>query len=138
MSNIREDKGYTYGISAGMMFYPGSGMILVSTETDNEYVEPLIREVYREINKLQNELVSADELAMVRNYMLGEMCRNYESPFSLSDAWSFIYTSGLDDAFFARSLQAVKEVTSEEIRDLANRYLCKETLKEVIAGKKLS
>ena len=138
MSNIREDKGYTYGISAGMMFYPGSGMIHVSTETDNEYVEPLIREVYREINKLQNELVSADELAMVRNYMLGEMCRNYESPFSLSDAWSFIYTSGLDDAFFARSLQAVKEVTSEEIRDLANRYLCKETLKEVIAGKKLS
>lgn len=137
MSNIREDKGYTYGISAGIMFYPDSGLMLISTETDNEYVEPLIREVYHEIDRLHHEVVPEAELAMVRNYMLGDMCRNYESPFSLADAWMFIYTSGLDDAFFERSLQAVKEVTSEEIKELANRYLCKEKLKEVIAGKKM-
>lgn len=136
MSNIREDKGYTYGISAGIMFYPDSGLMLVSTETGNEYVEPLIREVYHEIDKLLHETVPEAELVMVRNYMLGEMCRNYESPFSLADAWMFIYTSRLDDAYFARSLQAVKEVTPEEIKELANRYLCKEKLKEVIAGKK--
>lgn len=73
MSNIREDKGYTYGISAGIMFYPDSGLMLVSTETDNEYVEPLIREVYHEMDKLRAEAVSETELAMVRNYMLGEM-----------------------------------------------------------------
>lgn len=87
---------------------------------------------------MQNDRVPPEELAMVRNYMLGEMCRNYESPFSLADAWMFILTSGLDDAYFARSLQAVKEVTPEEIRELAGRYLCKENLKEVIAGKKLA
>ena len=50
----------------------------------------------------------------------------------------FILASGLDDDYFARSLQAVKEVTPEEIRELAGRYLCKESLKEVIAGKKLA
>lgn len=138
MSNIREDKGYTYGISAGVVFYPDSGLLIVSTETDNEYVEPLIQEVYHEIDRLHQEPVSAEELRMVRNYMLGEMCRSYESPFSLSDAWIFIATSGLKDDYFARSLQAVNEITSAEIQDLAQRYLCKETLKEVIAGKKLS
>ena len=138
MSNIREEKGYTYGISAGIMFYPGSGLLGISTETANEYVEPLIQEVYKEIDKLQNDKVTPEELAMVRNYMLGEMCRNYESPFSLADAWMFILASGLDDDYFARSLQAVKEVTPEEIRELAGRYLCKESLKEVIAGKKLA
>ena len=90
MSNIREDKGYTYGISAGTMFYPDSGILLISTETDNEYVEPLIREIYHEIDKLHTGTVSEAELSMVRNYMLGEMCRNYESPFSLADAWMFI------------------------------------------------
>ena len=74
----------------------------------------------------------------VRNYMLGEMCRSYESPFSLADAWIFIATSVLDDPFFSRSLQDVNEVTPQEIQELAQRYLCKETLKEVIAGKKLS
>jgi len=138
MSNIREDKGYTYGISAGGGFYPDSGLLIVSTETDNEYVEPLIQEVYHEIDRLHLDPVSAEELRIVRNYMLGEMCRSYESPFSLSDAWIFIATSGLKDDYFARSLQAVNEITPAEIQDLAQRYLCKETLKEVIAGKKLS
>ena len=138
MSNIREEKGYTYGISAGIMFYPDSGLLGISTETDNEYVEPLIQEVYHEIDKLHQELVPMEELTMVRNYMLGEMCRSYESAFSLSDAWIFIATSGLDDLYFSRSLQAVNEVTPQEIQELAQRYLCKETLKEVIAGKKLS
>ena len=138
MSNIREEKGYTYGISAGIMFYPDSGTLLVSTETDNEYVEPLIQEVYHEIDRLHQEPVSMEELTMVRNYMLGEMCRSYESPFSLSDAWIFIATSGLTDDYFSDSLHAVNEITPAEIQDLAQRYLCKETLKEVIAGKKLS
>ena len=138
MSNIREDKGYTYGISAGVVFYPDSGLLIVSTETDNEYVEPLIQEVYHEIDRLHLDPVSAEELRIVRNYMLGEMCRSYESPFSLSDAWIFIATSGLKDDYFARSLQAVNEITPAEIQDLAQRYLCKETLKEVVAGKKLS
>ena len=138
MSNIREDKGYTYGISAGVVFYPDSGLLIVSTETDNEYVEPLIQEVYHEIDRLHLDPVSAEELRIVRNYMLGEMCRSYESPFSLSDAWIFIATSGLKDDYFARYLQAVNEITPAEIQDLAQRYLCKETLKEVIAGKKLS
>ena len=138
MSNIREDKGYTYGISAGVVFYPDSGLLIVSTETDNGYVEPLIQEVYHEIDRLHLDPVSAEELRIVRNYMLGEMCRSYESPFSLSDAWIFIATSGLKDDYFARSLQAVNEITPAEIQDLAQRYLCKETLKEVIAGKKLS
>ena len=138
MSNIREEKGYTYGISAGIMFYPDSGLLIVSTETDNEYVEPLIQEVYHEIDRLHQEVVPVEELSMVRNYMLGEMCRSYESAFSLSDAWIFIATSGLGDDYFSRSLQAVQEVTPAELQDLAQRYLCKEKLKEVIAGKKIS
>ena len=66
------------------------------------------------------------------------MCRRYDSAFALSDAWIFIATTGLDDLYFPRSLQAVNEVTPQEIQELAQRYLCKETLKEVIAGKKLS
>ena len=129
MSNIREDKGYTYGISAGVVFYPDSGLLIVSTETDNEYVEPLIQEVYHEIDRLHLDPVSAEELRIVRNYMLGEMCRSYESPFSLSDAWIFIATSGLKDDYFARSLQAVNEITPAEIQDLAQRYFMQRDIK---------
>lgn len=138
MSNIREEKGYTYGISAGVMPYPGQGVLAISAETANEFVEPLIAEVYHEIDRLQNELVSSEELSMVKNYMSGEMCRSYESAFSLADAWIFVQISGLQDSYFADALDAVKTVTPEEIRELARKHLCKEKLKEVVSGKKMS
>lgn len=138
MSNIREEKGYTYGISAGIMPYPDSGLFVINTETANEFVEPLIKEVYHEIDRLQNDLVSNEELAMVRNYMLGDMCRSYESAFSLADAWIFIHTSGLSNSYVMDAVNAVKTVTPDEIRELASQHLCKETLKEVVSGKKMS
>lgn len=100
MSNIREEKGYTYGISAGIAPYPGQGILVINTETANEFVEPLVREVYHEIDRLQNDPVPEDELFMVKNYMLGEMCRSYESAFSLADAWMFVQVSGFGDTHF--------------------------------------
>ena len=124
MSNIREDKGYTYGIGAGLVNYPGIGVLGISTEAANEYVEPLIAEVYKEMDILRSEKVSDKELEMVRNYMLGDMCRSYESAFSLSDAWIFIETSGLKNDFFEQTLRAIREVTSDELQVLAQRYFC--------------
>ncbi|MGI6880664.1 M16 family metallopeptidase [Bacteroides sp. KG123] len=138
MSNIREEKGYTYNISAGLISYPGQGVLVINAETANEYVEPLIEEVYYEMERLQNEPVSDEELGIVKNYMLGEICRSYESPFSLADAWIFVQVSGLQDTYFADILNAVKTVTPQEIRKLAECYFCKETLKEVVSGKKMS
>lgn len=137
MSNIREEKGYTYGISAGLVSYPGVSSLVISTETGNEYVEPLIREVYREMDRLWSERASEEELAMVRNYMLGDMCRSYESAFSLADAWIFLQTSSLPASFFDESFRAIQTITPEEIQRLAGDYLCKETLKEVVSGKKM-
>lgn len=136
MSNIREEKGYTYNISAYTVPYPGCGMLVISAETANETVEPLIQEVYHEIDRLQNELVAEEELTMVKNYMLGEMCRSYESAFSLADAWIYARVAGMENDYYSRMLEETKEVTPAEIRELARKYLCKENLKEVVVGKK--
>lgn len=138
MSNIREEKGYTYGISAGVASYPTDPMLLISAETTPGLVKPLIAEVYREIDRLQQEMVSAEELEMVRNYMIGDMCRNYESAFSWAEAWIYAHTLHLPDSYFTDSFQAIKDTSAEDIRGLAQRYLCKETLKEVVSGKKMS
>lgn len=137
MSNIRENKGYTYGIGAGIVPYPNTGVLIISTEAANEYINPIISEVYSEMDILCNELVSQEELEMVKNYMLGDLCRSYEGPFSLSDAWIYIETAGLDDKFFVQSLDAIRGITREEIQRLAQTYLCKENLIEVVAGKKV-
>lgn len=136
MSNIREEKGYTYGIGAGIVSYPGNGILIISTEAGNEYIEPVITEVYHEMDRLCEEKVSQQELTMVKNYILGDMCRSYESAFSLADAWIYIESEGLDNDFYTRSVNAVKAVTPDELLELAQKYFCKENLIEVVAGKK--
>lgn len=138
MSNIREEKGYTYGVFANILSNPGSGLFLIHAETANEYVEPLIREVYAEMDKLRNEPVPAEELSMVQNYMRGEMCRNYESAFSLADAWIFLQTSGLEPSYYQEALETIRQVTPQDIGEMANKYLCKDNLKEIVSGKKIS
>lgn len=137
MSNIREDKGYTYGIGAGIVTYPGVSVLAISTEAANEYAEAVITEVYKEMDRLCNERVPQAELDMVKNYMLGDWCRSYEGPFSLSDAWIYVETGGLDKEFFVRSIDSIQSITCEEVQILAQKYLCKENLIEVIAGKKV-
>ena len=138
MSNIREEKGYTYGISAGLVSAPDTSVLFVSSETDNEYVEPLISEVLHEMDRLCHEPVGDEELSMVKNYMLGELCRNYESPFSLSDAWIYLHTSRLPATYFDEVQEGISRVTAEDLLRMAQNYFCKENLKEVVSGKKMS
>ena len=134
VTNIREDKGYTYYIGADMLHYPFSSFLLIHTECDNEYVTPLIDEVYVEMDRLQQERVSEEELLKVKNYMIGELCRNYESAFAIADAWMFAFTSALDDTYFQRSLEGIKQTTVEDVLTLSQKYLNKANLKISIAG----
>lgn len=136
MTNIREDKGYTYGISAGLINYPHGTALMIGAETDHSYVQPLIKEVHHEIDRLKSELVGEDELSMVKNYMVGEMCRSYESAFSLSDAWIYTYTNQLSDDYYDQSLSQILTTTPQDLKRLAEQFMCKDYLKEVIAGKK--
>jgi predicted Zn-dependent peptidase len=112
-------------------------VLAITTEADNQYIDAIIREVYHEIDRLHNDLAPLEELEMVRSYMLGDFCRAYEGPFSLSEAWIYTETAELDDEFFERQVDSIRSVTSEEIRTLAQRYLCKEKLIDVVAGKKV-
>jgi predicted Zn-dependent peptidase len=134
ISNIREDKGYTYGILSTIFPCREHGVLLIASATANEYVEPLIKEVYHEIDRLHSEPIDEEELAVVKNYMLGEMCRNHESAFSLADEWIFIHTNALPDDYTERLVEAIRTATPNELQALAIRYLRKENLKEIIAG----
>lgn len=137
MSNIREEKGYTYGISAGIASYPFQGYLAIGTETANEYVEACISEVKHEMRRLQDERIPEQELAMVKSYMLGEMCRSYEGPLSLSDAWIFVETAGLEKTFFQTLVKKICSVTASELQELAIKYFRPDDLLEVVAGKKM-
>ena len=136
MSNIREDKGFTYGIGAGIVNHPGYGELIISTEADNAYIDRIIQEVYHEMERLQQELVAPQELEMVKNYMIGDLCRSYEGPFSLADAWIFIHTAELEEDFIEKSVKVIQTTTAEQIQSLAQAYFKPGEMIEVVAGQK--
>ncbi|MDR1122263.1 MAG: insulinase family protein [Dysgonamonadaceae bacterium] len=135
MSNIREEKGYTYGISSGITSYKHAAFLSIATQTAPEHTENLIAEVYREIDRLQSDQIDRQELEMVRNYMLGDFARSLDSTFSLIEAHISLLASGMDVNFLQKQIDAVKNITPEEIRALAARYLTKDNIIEVVAGK---
>ncbi len=135
MSNIREEKGYTYGISSGITTLKHAAYWSIATQTACEHTENLIREVYHEIDRLHREVPGKQEMETVRNYMLGDFTRSLDGTFSLIDAYISLLASGMTTDFFHQQVETVKNISPEEIKNLARRYLNKESIIEIIAGK---
>jgi len=134
MKNIREDKGYTYGIHSSVTSLDQSGYKVISTETGKQYCTSAINEIYREISILQKEPVKNDELEVVRNYMSGEMVRMFDGPFAIADSFKAVWEFGLDFSYFNRMMETVKTIGPEEIMRLANLYYNIDDLHEITAG----
>jgi zinc protease len=135
MANIREDKGYTYGIGSGITNLVNGGYFFISTEVGAGVTQNTIDEIYKELARLRNDLVPDSELETVRNYILGHFLRSVDGPFSLAEKFRSIWEFGLDYSFFDNYFNAVKTVKPAELRDLANKYLQNDDLLECIAGK---
>lgn len=136
MTNIREDKGYTYGIGSGLSSLVHEGFFFISTEVGSDVTNDALKEIYFEIEKLQNDLVSEEELETVRNYILGQLLRSVEGPFALADKFRGIWEFGLGYDYYERYFKAVKTVNPAELRDLANKYLKRSDMTELVVGKK--
>lgn len=135
MANIREDKGYTYGIGSGLNNLVHNGYFFISTEVGADVTKPTLDEIYKEIKILREKPVNSTELETVRNYILGNFLRSVDGPFALADKFKSIWEFGLDYSFFDNYFHAVKTVTPKELQDLANKYLREEDLIELVAGK---
>ncbi|MCW3076023.1 MAG: putative Zn-dependent peptidase [Bacteroidetes bacterium] len=136
MTNIREDKGYTYGIGSGLMSLVNTGYFFISTEVGADVTSQALEETYKEIKILREDLVSDSELETVRNYILGQILRSVDGPFSLADKFKAIWEFDLDYSYFDRYFKAVQTVTPRQLRDMANKYLQQKDLIECVAGKK--
>ncbi len=135
MANIREDKGYTYGIGSGLASFVNEGYFFISTEVGADVTSNTLIEIYKEIKLLRDELINADELETVRNYVLGQFLRSVDGPYALADKFKAIWEFGLDYDYFEKYFDAVKTITPEEIKDLANAYLQENDLIELVVGK---
>ena len=136
MTNIREEKGYTYGIGSGLVSLSQGGYFYISTDVGAAVYEDAIKEIYFEIVKLQEEKIPDTELSLVRNYLLGSFQRSIDGPFALAERFKSILLSGLDYDYFYNYLNVIKNISSEELQKLAQTYLLPSEMTQVIVGKK--
>ncbi len=134
MNNIREDKGYTYGIHSSVVSLMNSGFFIIATEAGHEHTKGILGEIEKEIKMLQSDLISEVELTRARNYFLGEMVRGFDGPFEMADSFKTILLFGLDYKYFDDFFDTVNNITAENLRDLAIKYLDYQSMKIVIAG----
>lgn len=132
MENIREDKGYTYGIHSYLQNHVTQSAWMVTTEAGRDVSEATIEEVHKEMKLLREELVDDEELLLVRNYMMGSILGDLDGPFQIMARWKNIILNDLDEQYFYNSINAIKTVTAEELQALAQKYLNPEEFYELV------
>ena len=132
MSNIREDKGYTYGIHSFLQNHIETSAWVVSTEAGRDVSEATITEIYNEMKLLREEPVDDEELLLVKNYLIGTILGDLDGPFHIIGRWKNIILNGLDKDYFYSSVRAIKESKPSELQELANKYLKPENFYELL------
>ncbi|MBZ5858996.1 M16 family metallopeptidase [Flavihumibacter profundi] len=132
MNNIREDKGYTYGIYSYLQNHIQDSAWLVSTEAGRDVCEATITEVYKEMELLRTELVDEEELMLVRNYLIGSILGDLDGPFHIISRWKTIILNELKEDFFYKTIETIKTTSAEDIQKLAEKYLRPEDFYELV------
>ncbi len=132
MTNIREEKGYTYGIHSYVQNHIGPTAWMISTEAGKDVCEAAIQEIYKEMKVLREELIDEEELLLVRNYLIGIILGDLDGPFHIIGRWKSIILNNLDEQYFYDSIQTIKNISAEELREVSLRYLQPEAFQELV------
>jgi predicted Zn-dependent peptidase len=132
MSNIREEKGYTYGIHSYVQNHIGDTAWLVSTEAGKDVAEATVEEVYKEMKILREELIDEEELLLVRNYMIGSILGDLDGPFHIIGRWKNIILNNLDEQYFYDSIKTIKTISAASLQELSRKYLQPEDFYELV------
>lgn len=132
MDNIREEKGYTYGIHSYVQNHIQQTAWMISTEAGKDVCEATIEEVYKEMNLLREELVDEEELLLVKNYIMGSNLGDLDGPFHIINRWKNLILNGLDENYFYDSMTTIKNITAKELKELAGKYLLPEDFFELV------
>jgi predicted Zn-dependent peptidase len=134
MANIREEKGYTYGIQSSMISLQNAGFFAITTEVGSQFVEPTLTEIFKELDTLRNVPADQDELERVKSYFMGDTIRHFDGPFATADSFRSVIDHELDYDYYEQVIEKIQAATPERLQALAHTYLDFESMKVVVAG----
>ena len=132
MGNIREDKGFTYGIYSSQASLLHGGSLVVQTEVGKHVIEPAMKEIYKEMKRLYQEAIPTEELLLVKNYLLGNLLGSLDGPFEIIKRWRGLILNDFDETYFYNNIARYKNITAQELQTLAEKYFQQEDFYEIV------
>lgn len=134
MKNIREEKGLTYGIYSSVTAHLHACLFSIGTDVNNEKAWLTIQEIKNEVEKVQQEKVSEQELEVARNHFLGALQLELSNPFSVTEKIKNIRLNELPPDYYARLSQSVSLATPQALQSVANNLLTWDLFHQVSVG----
>lgn len=134
MRNIRQEKGYTYGINSAVVNLLREAYFFIGSQVGKQVKDQALEEVYNEFRNLRQKPAGEHEITMLRNYLSGSFLRSFDGPFMQSERFKEIHLFGQDYQWFKEYLQTLKSFTSEDIQKTAEKYLHENDMIELVVG----
>lgn len=134
MKNIREDKGYTYGIHSSLNTLHHKSYLVMGADVNKENLEPTFQEIRKELKQLRTEAIPDEELDTARNHFIGSLQSEMTTPFAHADKIKNILLFNLPEQFYQNLIRRVDQLTAEELVQTAQQYFSEESFFEVAVG----
>lgn len=134
MQNIREDKGYTYGIYSSIRHLNNASYWMIGADVKKMHREDAITEIKKELVKLVAEPVAFDEISTVANYLKGDLLSSLASPFDITSRWKTMVLRGLPKSFYTDYYLSLDNNSPESVKRMADQYMNPEKISQIIVG----
>lgn len=123
MKNIREDKGYTYGIYSVLINYKHLDYHIIGADVKIDHIEDTVAEVHKEMEVLKTTLVPEEEIETIKNYMLGKIASSLDTVFHQSENYKVKLTEGTDYLdYFDAYVNSIRNITADRILEISKKY----------------
>jgi zinc protease len=131
---LREEKGYTYGASAGFDMRRGRGPFAARAAVNTDATVPAVVDFVGELERIRDERVAAEELAAARDFLVGVFPLRFETPGAVVGALSGLVVHDLPDDELARYRGRIEAVTVDDVERAARDHVHVESAAIVLVG----
>lgn len=131
-SVLREKNGWVYGVECSYTQYSDTGIVAISLGCDKNNLDKCIRAIYKELGKLQEDMLSERKLKAAKKQLLGQMAISGDNGETqcLSMGKGLLAYGKLNTGKETR--QMVEGITAEDIREMARTIFAPSNLSKLI------
>ena len=138
-ANIREEKGYSYGVSSSFAYGKGPGAFRTGGDIIGEKTDAALVEFMKELRGILGERpVTDEELATAKDSLIQRLPGTFASVSGINSALTSLWRQGLPDDYYQQYSQAVAAVTKADVLRVAKKYIDIDRLAIVIVGDRAS